>query len=132
MTALHFLAEDETQARLVSALVQDAILSSADVTLDGQAQVAALLISRFRWEAKGAPSRVRSLLVVRHVTGAARLRWPRTAAPLDLLALRVAPSWLRLDFADGIGLRLTVQRLRVALEDVGDPWSVRRRPQHRT
>lgn len=127
---VHLLAEYEPQARLISALAQDAILSSEDVSWTPGEGHAALLISRFRWEHTGVPSRVRSLIVVRNVLGASRLRWPVRATPLELLAMRFTDSEVRFDFADGVGLMFRIEKLRVALEDMGDPWTVRRAPRH--
>jgi len=132
MTALHLLADSETDAALISALVQDAILSSDDLRYDSAQRNVAVLMSRFRWEdaGKGAPSRVRSLLVIREVTRAARLCWPADTQPLELLAVRTGTGTIRLDFAEGPALRLAVDGVRMALEDVGDPWRVRHAPRH--
>ena len=131
MTALHLLADSEKDVALISALVQDAILSSDDIRYDPLQQHVALLMSRFRWEdAATAASRVRSLLVIREVSAASRLRWPAEAQPLELLALRQAQGTIRLDFAGGAALRLGVRGLRLALEDVSESWRVRRSPRH--
>lgn len=130
MTALHLIADTEQEAAVLSALVQDAILSSADVRRDARLGNVALLLSRFRWEDRTTTSRVRCLLVIRGVTAATRLRWPAEPQPLELLALRHGDGAMRLDFAGGPALRLAVSEIRIALEDVGDSWRVRRAPRH--
>ena len=67
---LHLGAADGDDLRVVSALLQDAVLSVADIAFDRGARRLALLLNRFRWEdaaiAEGrAPAeRVRSLLLV--------------------------------------------------------------------
>jgi hypothetical protein len=127
---LHFRADSPDGVRFLSALTQDAILSSADATFDTARGVAALILSRYRWEDRGRPTRVRSLLTMRHVERATRLRWPSGDMPLVLLSIRPAPATLRLDFADAIALRLTTPTLSLSLEDIGEPWPVRRVPKH--
>lgn len=131
MAPLHLIADSDREAQVVSALIQDAILSSADVRRDTRLGHIALLLSRYRWEdTDGRPSRVRSLLVVREVKAAARMNWPAEAQPLELLALRLKDRMLRIDFAGGAALRIEVAGLRLALEDIGDPWPVHRAPRH--
>ncbi|MDT7934894.1 MAG: DUF2948 family protein [Sphingomonadaceae bacterium] len=127
---LHLRADSPDGVRFLSALTQDAILSSADAIFDAARGVSALILSRYRWEDRGRRTRVRSLLTVRHVERATRLRWPSRASPLLLLSIRPAPAVLRLDFADAIALRLTTLTLALSLEDIGEPWPVRRVPGH--
>lgn len=67
---LHLGAADADDLRVVSALLQDAVLSVADIAFDSKARRLALLVNRFRWEepaiaAGRAPAeRVRALLLV--------------------------------------------------------------------
>lgn len=68
--ALHLGAADVQDLRVLSALLQDAVLSVADIAWDRGARRLALLVNRFRWEipavAEGsAPAeRVRALLLI--------------------------------------------------------------------
>lgn len=67
---LHLGAADMDDLQVLSALVQDAVLSVADIAYDRGARRLALLINRFRWEdgavAEGRipAERVRALLLV--------------------------------------------------------------------
>ncbi len=67
---LHLGAADPDDLRVISAMVQDAVLSVSDIAFDRGARRLALLVNRFRWEdpaiAEGrAPAeRVRALLLV--------------------------------------------------------------------
>lgn len=68
---LNLLAQDAEDVKVMSALVQDAVLSLADVTWDRKARRFAALVNRFRWEDKDAAAaekrpfeRVRAMLVV--------------------------------------------------------------------
>ena len=67
-------AEDEADLRILSSLVQDAVLTGADISHDAKARRLSLLITRFRWEdAADARTqnrefeRVRSVLVISDV-----------------------------------------------------------------
>ena len=42
-------AEDEADLRILSSLVQDAVLTGADISHDAKARRLSLLITRFRW-----------------------------------------------------------------------------------
>ena len=67
-------AEDEADLRILSSLVQDAVLTGADISHDAKARRLSLLITRFRWEDAADArlqnrefERVRSVLVISDV-----------------------------------------------------------------
>ena len=69
-------AEAPEDVAVLSMLVQDAVLTGADVTFDRKRRQLAMLINRFRWDdvedaqREGRPfERVRALLVVSDITG---------------------------------------------------------------
>jgi len=69
--SLAIRAEDADDLRILAALVQDAVLTVADMAHDGKARRFSLLLTRFRWEDAEAArqeqrpfERVRSLLVI--------------------------------------------------------------------
>ncbi len=73
--ALSLRAEAPEDLPVVSALMQDAVLSAGDLRWDRKARKLALLVNRFRWENRavaeraGRPyERVRSLLIIGDVT----------------------------------------------------------------
>lgn len=138
-------AESADDLRILSTLVQDAVLSVADLAYDRRARHVALLINRFRWEdaeaaeREGRPyERVRSLMVIRDV-----LRMQSDGIPhdpdtvLELLALEWHPG------ADGTGrlmlhcagdgtFALEVEALDVDLRDVTRPYAAvsGKKPRH--
>ena len=67
---LHLGAADAQDLQVLSALLQDAVLSVADIAYDKGARRLALLVNRFRWdipavaEGRAPPERVRALLLV--------------------------------------------------------------------
>jgi len=140
--ALRLLAHDAADLAVISALVQDAVLTGADLTYRKGARRFSLLVNRFRWEfpanARGlAPERVRSVLdfadvrAVRHQGLGARGK----DMVLTLLSLTytpesppetdgpAGPGRVELTFAgDGV-VSLEVDCLDVQLRDVTRPYA---------
>src|SRR5690554_4497036 len=74
--ALALRAESPEDLQVIAALVQDAVLSAADIVWNARTRRLALLINRFRWEDKDRAEaarrpyeRTRALLVIGDVTG---------------------------------------------------------------
>lgn len=127
-------AEDEVDLRILSSLVQDAVLTGADISHDMKARRLALLVTRFRWEDAEAAQgegrefeRVRSLLVISDVMrvvsdGIA----PDEETVLELLAIRWLPGddgtgRLSLDFAGDGTILAEVECINLDLRDVTRP-----------
>ena len=90
---VNLVARDGDDLAVISALIQDAVLSAGDLRYQKSRRRFALLINRFRWEdaAGHAPERVRSLLVLEDVTVVQGLGVQRSDPDLVL-------SLLSLDF----------------------------------
>lgn len=136
---LRLLAQDSDDVPVISALVQDAVVRPSEVSLDAKQRRFVLLMNRFRWEeAEQEPRRVRTALRIEGVMKAARKGWPASAdqdAVLELLAVTVTPgedgaATLDLDFAGAAAVRLDVECVEIALEDLTDPWPARAKPAH--
>ncbi len=136
---LRLLAQDSDDVPIISALVQDAVVRPSEVSLDAKQRRFVLLMNRFRWEeAEQEPRRVRTALRIEGVMKAARKGWPASAdqdAVLELLAVTVTPgedgaATLDLDFAGPAAVRLDVECVEIALEDLTDPWPARAKPAH--
>lgn len=133
---LRLVAQDAEDLRVVSSLVQDAVLPVTEMSHDAKRRRFALMLNRFRWEdreaaeAVGRPfERVRSVLVIEDVARVQSFGFDRADKDLVL-------SVLALDFAageDGTGrLTLTlagdgaiafdVEALEVRLDDVTRPY----------
>ncbi|WP_126974703.1 DUF2948 family protein [Frigidibacter oleivorans] len=131
---------------VISALVQDAVLSGADIRWDRSARRLALLLGRFRWEDREAAERagrpyerVRSLLVIGDVLRVSSQGIDKGDADLvlSLLSLDWQPGEdgtgrLVLWFAGDGALAADVECLDVSLRDVTRPYSApsRRQPRH--
>ncbi|MFN3525708.1 MAG: DUF2948 family protein [Paracoccus sp. (in: a-proteobacteria)] len=127
-------AEDEVDLRILSALVQDAVLVGSEIVHDARTRRLSLLVTRFRWEdAEAAEAegrvfeRVRSLLVIGDVMrvisdGIAR----DEGTVLELLAIRWQPGEdgtgrLALDFAGDGTILAEVECISLDLRDVTRP-----------
>lgn len=128
-------AEDEADLRILSALVQDAILLGSEISHDPRARRLALLINRFRWEdadqarAEGRDyERVRALLILNDVVALQSDGMSRDAdMVLELLALDWQPGEdgtgrLSLVFAGDGTLVADVECINVELRDVTRPY----------
>ncbi|MBU3029885.1 DUF2948 family protein [Paracoccus marinaquae] len=132
---LSLRAEDEGDLRIVSTLVQDAILPASEISYDAKGRRLALLLNRFRWEdaerarAEGREyERVRALLVVNDVMALHGDGIDRDAdTVLELLALAWQPGAdgtgrLSLDFAGDGTLTADVECINLDLRDVTRPY----------
>ena len=133
---LHLIALGAEDAQVISTLVQDAVLTMADMRLDRPRRRFAALINRFRWEDRDAAERagrpyerVRSLLTVEDVASVRSMGIDRAERDqvLSVLSLDWVPG------ADGTGrvtlvlagdgaVELEVEALEIRLEDVTKPY----------
>lgn len=144
---LSLVARDADDLGVISALVQDAVLTGADLKWQRGKRRFACLINRFRWEDRAAAEaarrpyeRVRALLVIEDA-GAVRSQGIDRGDPetvLSILSLTWEPG------ADGTGavtlilagdgaVRVEVEALEVTLHDVTKPYLApsRKKPEHR-
>ena len=143
---LKLRAEDADDLAVISACVQDALVSVTDLTYDRAERRFTLVANRFRWEARpapdgGAPPFERTLCAVSfgEVERASYRGFRRRADGriLALLAIRVGgapegggPGIVDLEFAGDAAVRLKVSAIRVHATDIGEPWPTAWRPEH--
>jgi hypothetical protein len=138
---LKLRAFDAADLEVISAATQDALVAIKDVGWFADEKRLALVLNRFRWEvppdAAGAWSRTHSALVFHQVDAVRHVDMP-LADPdrmLELLSLGVEPSdqdraVVLLRFAAHRTVRVEAPKLLCHLEDLGDPWPTRWRPDH--
>lgn len=132
---LALMAEDEQDLRILSALLQDAILPASEMSYDPRGRSLALLLNRFRWEdaeraeAEGRDyERVRSVLLIRDVLRVMSDGISRDADTiLELLAMNWQPGpdgtgRLLLEFAGDGTLVAEVECINLDLRDVTRPY----------
>ncbi|WP_284165884.1 DUF2948 family protein [Frigidibacter sp. SD6-1] len=135
--ALSLKAEGPEDLQVISALVQDAVLSAGDMAWDRRGRTFSLFLNRFRWEDRAAAERegrpferARALLVIGGVMKLSSQGFDRTDGDmiLSVLSLGWEPS------ADGAGrLLLTlagdgaiaaeVECIDLTLRDVTRPYA---------
>ncbi len=132
---LALMAEDEQDLRILSALLQDAILPASEMSYDPRGRTLALLVNRFRWEdadqaaAEGRDyERVRSVLLIRDVQRVLSDGISRDGdTVLELLAMVWQPGAdgtgrLLLEFAGDGTLAAEVECINIDLRDVTRPY----------
>ena len=143
---LRLVAQDADDLKIISTLVQDAVLPVTELKFDPKRRRFALLLNRFRWEDRSqaeavgrAYERVRSVLVVDDVLKVQSFGFDRADKDLvlSLLALDFTPTTdgagrLILTLAGDGGIALDVEALDVRLDDVTRPYraSSGKVPQH--
>jgi hypothetical protein len=136
---LRLLAEDADDLEVISAALQDAVAKVGDFEWDSRGRRFTLALNRFRWEAAGGllGERVRAGLQFGGVL-AVKSRNLRREAPdavVELLAVSFEPGEtpggvIRLAFAGGGDVVLTVECVDAALADVSPPWRTPSTPAH--
>jgi hypothetical protein len=140
MAGLKLRAADAEDLAVISAILQDSLVTIGEMTYLPDESRFVLVANRFKWEpqagatpAKG--ERVLTGLCIDGVKTVSRRGFsPRDSDRiLALLALRPdegdAPA-LILDFAGGSSVRLEVGQILCHLDDLGEPWPTRWRPKH--
>lgn len=143
---LNLVARDAEDLQVISSLVQDAVLTGADLKWERSKRRFACLINRFRWEDREAAEaarrpyeRVRALLVIEDA-GAVRSQGIDRGGPetvLSILSLAWEPGEdgtgaVTLILAGDGAVRVEVEALEVTLHDVTRPYLApsRKKPGH--
>jgi hypothetical protein len=143
---LRLRAEDADDLAVISAVVQDALISVNDLTYDRDRRRFTLVVNRFRWEGKpvnssenGAGDELafeRTLCAVSFAavdTIAYRgFRRRDDGRILSLLAIRPGEGagTIDLEFSGDATLRLGVSAINVHATDIGEAWPTAWQPDH--
>ncbi len=144
---LRLRAEDAEDLAVISACLQDALVSVRDLAYDRDARVFVLVANRFRWEGRtigeGAGRAFeRTLCGVSfdEVDGVVYRGFHRSEEDriLSLLTIRpmLGPGFsgtggaIDLEFARGATIRLTAAAIRCRVRDFGEPWPTVWQPDH--
>lgn len=147
---LRLVAKDEVDLEVVSALLQDAIVTGADMHYDAHHNCFMVVANRFCWErpaltdlrdSNGRAVHERTLCGVRinHVTAVQKQRWPVDwrSAFLNLLALKLVTMpqqacdyVIEFSFSGGPSVRVTAEQISIALGDLDSGRPTNLEPRH--
>ena len=141
MTQLKLIALDETDLRIISAQLQDAVLKTGDMAWRPREKRFAAVLNRFDWslalkdeqlQRRQCALRFERVLKAQH-TGVD----PNGTAVLSLLAIQFEPAApdnpagvVTLLFAGDAAIRLEVECIEAELRDLGPVWGARAKPAH--
>jgi hypothetical protein len=134
---LRLKAEDSEDLAVISAILQDSLVSVGDMAFQPEEKRFVLVANRFRHETPAeAPGKGRERMMtglrIDGVTGVKRRGFNPGEAErlLVLLAVGAGAGAIFLDFAGGVSIRLESGRILCHLDDFGEPWPTRFRPSH--
>ena len=140
---LRLRAEDAEDLAVISACLQDALVSVRDLAYDREARCFVFVANRFRWEGcgstppEGGPfERVLCGVAFDEIDGVAYRGFHRSEEDriLSLLTIQPVPdpsgTTIELDFAGGAAIRLTAATIRGRARDLGEPWPTVWHPGH--
>ena len=132
---LKLIARDAAALRVISALLQDAVVKASDMAYLEEQRLFALVANRFKWEVEDEKLRARSGLRFHGVTSVRQKNIPDSNQILSLLAIQFIPSdglsgKINLVFSASAEICLDVEACEAILEDIGAPWSAQSKPQH--
>ena len=136
---LKLRAADAEDLAVISACLQDALVTVRDLAYASEERTFLLVANRFRWEtgfrpAPGEISYERTLCGITFGEVAAvsysGFRRSDDGRILSLLAIRPGDREIHLEFSGGAAIRLEVARILCHATDLGDPWPTPWQPRH--
>ena len=140
---LRLRAEDADDLAVISACLQDALVSVRDLAYDRDTRTFVLVANRFRWEAtqaeaSGADRLERTLCGVSfgEVDSVAYRGFQRSEESRILCLLAIRPNQkgssgtIDLDFSGSATIRLNASAIRCRARDFGEPWPTAWHPDH--
>lgn len=129
-------AVDEQDLMIMAACLQDALVLIDDIAFLAEDGQFVLVANRFQWEIGGTGgkdhARTTTGVTFSKVTAVKRKGLDRRDGDgmLSLLTIEALPGALQLTFSGGAAIRLEVSEILCHLQDVGEPWPTRWRPDH--
>jgi hypothetical protein len=140
---LRLRAVDAEDLAVISACLQDALVSVRDLAYDQDARSFMFVANRFRWEAGGVDAqdgasfeRILCGVAFDAVNSVAYRGFQRSEEDriLSLLAIQAVPqpagATIEIDFAGNAAIRLTAAAISCRVRDFGEAWPTSWRPGH--
>jgi hypothetical protein len=143
VTSLKLLASSEEDLKVISAHLQDAIVSVSDVANLKKNRIFLMQLNRFMWEdvEKGVfrkNKRIRTILKFDNVikVSSKNIIQKKTSRFLDFLTIEsnllADKSYeIKLIFSGDSVIRLNTEVIDVTLDDQGSPWESKTKPKHK-
>jgi hypothetical protein len=140
---LKLLATTEEDLRVISAHLQDSIVSTSDITSLNKSRIFLMQINRFMWEdvEKGVfrkNKRIRTILKFDNVIKTKAKNIPQINKQIFLDFLAIESNKLtdnsyeiRLIFSGDTAVKINVEVIDVTLDDQGSPWESKTKPKHK-
>ena len=140
---LKLLGRSIEDLKTISAYLQDSIIIQKDITFLKKNKIFLMLVSRFMWEdaEKGLfreNKRIRCALRFDQVSNVLckNINQKKKNKVLELLAIKNISvkdqtSKISLIFAGDSIITILVEEIDVLLEDLGEPWMVKKAPKHK-
>ena len=140
---LKLIANSEDDLRVLSAHLQDAIVSVADIANLKKNRIFLLQLNRFMWEdvEKGVfrkNKRIRTILKFDNVleVNSKNINQPNKDKFLDFLAIESHQMpdknyEMKLIFSGDSVIRVVAEVVEVTLDDQGSPWDTKNKPKHK-
>ena len=134
-SALKLHAQSSDDIKILSALLQDALIAGADMVFDKAENTFMLVANRYCWELQDAGQQMRCMCGVKFGTiGAVRTRGMTADKTqfYNLLALEYdkAAQHIMLVFSGGVGIQLEVSSIMIIVRDLAEPHPSFARPDH--
>ena len=140
---LKLLATTEEDLRVISAHLQDSIVSTLDIASLNKSRIFLMQLNRFMWEdvEKGVfrkNKRIRTILKFDNVieVNSKNISQASKDKFLDFLAIesKQMPDnnyEMKLIFSGDSVIRVVAEVIEVALDDQGEPWDTKNKPKHK-
>lgn len=131
---IRLIAQDEDDAKIISALIQDSIAERKEMLHEQSRHEFSLLLRRFRWEdvndaqnQKRNLERVQSVLSFKSVEKVQYSGFDSKDQNLafDLIGLIVEKDNIRVVFAGNGEIKLSIETIDIVLSDVSRPYSAK-------
>ena len=139
---LKLISKTEEDLKVISAHLQDAIVSISDIANLKKNRIFLIQLNRFMWEdvEQGVfrkNKRIRTILKFDHVTKVAskNIDFNKKGEFLDFLAIEsreMADKTIEMNliFSGDSIIKVIAEVIEVTLDDQGDPWETKSKPKH--
>lgn len=133
MEPLKLIAKDAEDIQTVAALLQDSVASACDINYKPDEKSFVMVLQRFLWDKIDQPYQRANCAI--DISGVENVQItgvnPRDPTALfDLLTVKLEDEFLCFIFAGEGKMRLKLADWALRIEDFGDPWDVKFKPEH--